>query len=299
MSCSRSISRKQQPPPSKAMATPQNDSKSSAQSVNINEKKYISLLNEFEKSSLPLLELKSNEIDSAHQQFVNAVRAFGMDSTVAKLNQTNRAFEMLEANYSRIIDYTHRRYEPNDRKRVHKTTPAIFSSMQNGIRILREFHEHCGKYNLLDREEVNVFMELTKNSKCLVMAVYVENDFFKSMNELCRNFGNNNYNEEVCSTTVQYRSAKERLDNINDRSIEHSYNDVKNFIAKWEDFLNVVVVFIIKNYLRLRDRRSTMCFKTFLDQQYQIVYDYYNQLNAYNKKIQAQQHKDKIGLIWN
>lgn len=267
--------------------------------VNIPEKRYISILNEFEKSCIPLFDLNQKAINTAVENFINACRAFGMDSTASKLRYTIQTFENLEKCYAIIINTTHRQYRPESRRIVTRTTPAIFQSLGNGIKLLRVFHDFCGTYEIIDKETVKVFMDLTKGNGCSTMAVYVELKFFESMSELCRDFGKTNIpNEDICSTTVKYRSVKERIDNINKKDISKSYIDIKNFLDTWHEFLAKVVVFIMKNYLRLRDKKSSLCFQVFLDQQYQIAAEYFQQYKSFELSTNANKQKEKMGLIW-
>lgn len=131
------------------------------------------------------------------------------------------------------------------------------------------------------------------------MGVYVERDFFESMNEICRNIDAKKKDINVCSTTVKYRSAKERLDNVHNKNISQSYNDVKNLIEMWHSFLDIVVTFIIQNYIRLKDKKSAICFQTFLDQQYQIISQYYSQFRSFEIKQKALSYREDKGFIWN
>lgn len=268
--------------------------------TNIPEKNYISTLNEFEKSCLPLTDLKNNSINTRIENFVNAVRAFGMDSSAAKMRIVIKAFENLEHQYSEIINYTHRRYTHDDKSLVNITTPAIFQSLHKGIKILRIFYEFCGIHNIIDKQTVNLFLEMTRRSGCSFMGVYVESEFFKSMQDLCQDFGTpNKANKEVCSVTISYRSSKERLDKINNRDVAQAHVEIKNFLDNWHVFLEKVVVFIMKNYLRLRDKNSSLCFQVFLSQQYQLATDYYDNYYTYQKKLEAEKQKNNVGLIWN
>lgn len=268
--------------------------------ININESVYISTLNEFEKSCIPLIDLKNNDIIMSIDNFVNATRAFGMDSSAIKLKLILNAFENLETKYSDIIKYSHKQYESKSRNLVDTTTSSIFQSMHKGISILRIFHNFCGQYNILDKETVRVFLEMTKSNNCPYMAVYVEQRFFQSMNDICQKFVSpNGQNKDVCSTTISYRSSKERLDNLDTKDIEKTHGEIKNFLDNWALFLDIVIVFVVKNYLRLRDQNVSLCLKTFLSQQYQIVLEYNSRYQSYVKGKEAKKLKDNIGLIWN
>lgn len=264
---------------------------------NIEENKYISTLNEFEKSCIPILDFNDTGLNDTIKNFVNATREFGANSCAGNLKNVIANFERLERHYANLINHTHRKYDSVGRRDVETTTPAVFLSLSKGIKILRIFHDFCGKHHILDKEIVREFMDLTKDDRCSTMAVYVEIQFFESMNDICRNF--NKADEKVCSTSVAYRSSKERLDNINKRDISQSYVDIKNFLDTWIIFLDKVVTFIMKNYLRLRDKKASLCFRTFLNQQYQIVLDYYSQYHAYEMKLNIQKEKENKGLIWN
>lgn len=269
------------------------------QTNNIPEKNYISTLNEFEKSCIPLEELNSQSTNTNIHNFVNAVRAFGMDSSAIKLRYVLSTFEVLESQYAEIIKQTHRNYSVNGKSLVNVVTPSIFQSMHKAIKILRIFHEFCGVHGIIEKESVKMFMDMTKHNNCPFMGVYVETKFFESMKDLCRDFGTpNKSNKEVCSTTISYRSSKERLDNINSKDISQSHLEIKNFLDNWLMFLDNVVVFIIKNYLRLRDKNSSLCFQVFLNQQYQIVSEYFDKYNSFKQKKDAEKFKDDIGLIW-
>lgn len=269
------------------------------QQNNINEREYISLLNEFEKTCAPLLALKSASINAAINNFSNAVRAFGMDSSLSSLNKLIAVFEQLEAMFAEIIIITHTQYGDDARRNVSYTAPAIFHAINMGIRILRLFYKFCRTYGIVDKEVADVFLELTENSKCSTMGVYVENAFFESMNEICRSLDAKKQDNNMCSTTVKYRSAKERLDNISpNRDISEKLIDVRNFLDTWNMFLSVVAKFIIQNYVRLRDKKVSLCFQTFLDQQYQIVLEYYSQYSAYVKRQAILSSKENSGYIW-
>lgn len=271
--------------------------KNSKSTVNIPEKNYLSTLNEFEKACMPLTNIK--QCSSSIEGFVNSVRSFGMDSTAVKLQKALLSFEELEKSYANVINYTHRQYNPEAKTFLVQTTSAIFQSMYKGIKILRIFHEFCKVHNIVDKQTVDVFLELTKRKGCTAMAVYVETEFFKSMQHLCHEFGTpKKENEKVCSVTVAYRSSKERLDKVNNKDITESHLEIKNFLDNWNIFLKEVVVFIIVNFLRLRDQNSSLCFQTFLDQQYQLVYEYHDKYNSYYKKLEAEKNKERIGLLW-
>lgn len=268
--------------------------------TNIPEKNYISTLNEFEKSCLPLTDLKNNSINTRIENFVNVVRAFGMDSSAVKLRMVVKVFENLEHQYSEIINYSHSRYSQKDKSLVNSTTPAIFQSLHKGIQILRIFHEFCGMHDIIDKQTANLFLEMTKRNGCSFMGVYVEAQFFKSMQDLCQDFGTpNKSNKEICSVTISYRSSKERLDKINSKDVAQAHIEIKNFLDNWNLFLDKVVVFIIKNYLRLRDQNSSLCFQVFLSQQYQLAAEFHENYLEFQKKLEAEKQKNSAGLIWN
>lgn len=268
----------------------------------LDETKLQKFLTNFDQNTHIIREILPS-IQPVLDDFTVECRLFSKELCPVRLKRVVASYEQMASNFARVINAAHGDFQARNREWVKEVTPRVFNCLFIGIQLLRMFYTHMEKRQLMNPEEAKLFLKSTERASCPFMSVYAESNFFESMGRLCvEEAMSSEDKQDICRVTVQYRSAKDHLDNIGasggDRAKIKKYSqDIQHLAETWKLFLERVVQFVIRNYLRLYEHDFVPCFQKFLDQQYQIMFDYYNQFNQLQMQLGAERKKKSQGFV--
>lgn len=270
-------------------------------SNNLDENKLQKLLTNFDQNTQTIRDVLQS-IQPILDDFTVECRLFSKELCPTRLKRVVTAYEQMANNFARVIKEAHTDFTPRHREWVKEVTPRVFNCLFIGIQLLRMFYSYMEKKQLMNQAEAKLFLESTQRASCPFMSVYAESNFFDSMGRLCTEEAmTEETKRDICRLTVQYRSAKDHLDNLGASTevgkIKKYSQEIQHLLDTWKLFLDKVAQFIIRNYLRLYERDFVPCFQKFLDQQYQIMFDYHSQYTQLKMQLGAERKRKAQGFI--